>query len=149
MGKKYKPLTRHSIIPDASVSKTYIRQGKERKMKKGKMDVWQKKGGVKLTTMLELQDRGGETWEKKHLLLLLLVLGGYSVSAMWSQAGRMRFKITGKADQLWYGKLENCHRSILGFKKEGKKEKKKTLQLGWKLFPAICQHLLQHLAGEF
>lgn len=53
--RKYKPLTRDSIIPDASVSTTYIRQGKERK--NGKR-MWERKnGGVKLSTMPEWQDR--------------------------------------------------------------------------------------------
>lgn len=57
LGKKYKQLTRDSIIPDASVSTTYIRQGKERKKwKKGK-GCERERRGVKLTTMSEWQDR--------------------------------------------------------------------------------------------
>lgn len=59
MGRKYKPPTSHSIIPDASVSKTYIRQGKERKMKKGKMDVWQKKEGLSFLQCLNYKIEGG------------------------------------------------------------------------------------------
>lgn len=57
LGKKYKPLTRDSIIPDASVSTTYIRRGKGRKKwKKGK-GCERERRGVKLTTMPEWQDR--------------------------------------------------------------------------------------------
>lgn len=53
MGKKYKPLTSDSIIPDASMSKTYIRQGKKRKkMEEGKMDVREKEGGLSLLQCL-------------------------------------------------------------------------------------------------
>lgn len=142
MGRKYKPLTSHSIIPDASVSKTYIQQGKERKMKTGKMDVWEREEGLSFLQCLNDKIEG-EIWEKEHPLLLVLVLGGgFSVSAVWSQAGGMWFKITGKVDELWYGKLENCHWLILGFKRE----KNTILQQGWN--PGICLYLLQCWGGR-
>lgn len=126
--KKYKPLTSDSIIPDASVSTRYIRQGKERK-KNGRRekDVREKEGGLSLLQCLNDKIGGNLGMEASRFLLVLVSGGGCLVSAIWSGGGNMWFKIMGKADEPWYGKLENCHRSILGLKQ-------KNNSAGWKLF---------------
>lgn len=82
MGEKYKPLTSHSIIPDASVSKTYIRQGKERKMKKGKMDVWEKKEGLSLLQCLNYKIEGGKSGNKASVAVGAGVRRIFSVSSV-------------------------------------------------------------------
>lgn len=106
---------------------TSDRAKKEKKNGRREKDVREKEGGLSLLQCLNDKIGGNLGMETSRFLLVLVSGGGCLVSAIWSGGGNMWFKIMGKADEPWYGKLENCHRSILGLKQ-------KNNSAGWKLF---------------
>jgi len=79
LGEKYKPLTRDSIIPDASVSTTYIRRGRERKKngRRGK-GCERKRGG--LSSLQCRNDKIGGNLGMEASRFLLVSGGGFFLS---------------------------------------------------------------------
>lgn len=97
---------------------TFDRAKKEKNGRREK-DVREKRGGG-LSLLQCLNDKiGGNLGMEASKFLLVLVSGGRClVSAIWSRRGKVWFKIMRKAGEPWYGKLENCHRSISGLKQK-------------------------------